>query len=71
MIGENVVETRELEMNASANYSHLKSQNFAEILDLLGGNGYLNVDSFDGFQFDLQDPNKIALEGDKFRNNFV
>lgn len=57
-------------LNGSLNYSRLKSENFAEIIDLLGGNGFLNVDSFDGFQFDLQNPNRIALEGDRFRYNF-
>ena len=57
-------------LNASVNYRKLKSENFAEIIDLLGGNGYLNVDSFDGFQYDLQNPNRIAQEGDKFKYNY-
>lgn len=57
-------------LNASANYRKLKSQNFAEILDLLGGNGFLNVDSFDGFQFDANNPNRIAVEGEKFKYNY-
>ena len=57
-------------INANINYSNLESENFAEIKDLLGGNGYLNVDSFDGFQFDIQNPNAIALKGDKVRYNY-
>jgi len=57
-------------LNGSVNYSKLKSENFAEIIDLLGGNGYLNVDSFDGFQFDELNPNRIVGEGDKFRYNY-
>ena len=57
-------------INAAFNYSNLKSENFAEVLDLLGGNGYLNVDSFDGFQFNVQNPNSIALKGDRFRYNY-
>jgi len=57
-------------LNGSVNYSKLKSKNFAEIIDLLGGNGYLNVDSFDGFQFDELNPNRIVGEGDKFRYNY-
>lgn len=57
-------------LNASVNYKTLKSENFAEILDLLGGNGFLNVDSFDGFQFDLQNPNRIASAGDRFKYNY-
>ncbi len=58
-------------LNASVNYRTLKSKNFAEIIDLLGGSGFLNVDAFDGFQFDLQNPNNIAIEGDKFKYNYI
>ena len=44
-------------LNGSFKYSQLKSENFAEIIDLFGNStGYLNVDSFDGYQFDLQNP---------------
>ena len=32
--------------------------------------GYLNVDSFDQFQFDLQNPNQVVGEGDTFRYNY-
>ncbi len=56
--------------NASVNYRTLKSANFAEIIDLLGGAGYLNVDSFDGIQLDLQNPNRVAMERDKFSYNY-
>lgn len=51
-------------------YKNLESNNFAEITDLLGGSGYLNVDSFDNFQFDLQNPDRIVGEGGKFRYNY-
>ena len=58
-------------LNASVNYKRLKSHNFAEIIDMLGSNtGYLNVDSFDQFQFDLQNPNQVVGEGDTFRYNY-
>jgi len=57
-------------INASVNYSRLKSENFAEIIDLLGSNGYLNVDSFDNVQFDLQNPNQIVGEGGKIKYNY-
>ena len=36
----------------------------------MGGTGFLNVDSFDGIQFDLQNPNFIAQVGDKFSYNY-
>ncbi len=64
-INENIV------LNASINYRNLKSNNFAEIIDLLGGTGYLNVDGFDALQFDLQNPNRIAGVGEKFRYNYT
>ncbi len=57
-------------LNASLNYKTLKSENFAEIQDLFGASGYLNVDSFDGFQFDVNNPNFISGEGDRFRYNY-
>jgi hypothetical protein len=58
-------------LNASVNYKRLKSENFGEIIDLLGSNvGALNVDSFDGFQYDAQNPDRIVGEGDKFRYNY-
>lgn len=55
----------------SLNYRSLKSENFAEITDMLGSTGgHLNVDSFDGYQFDLRNPDAVAGEGDKFRYNY-
>jgi len=58
-------------INASVNYKKLKSENFGEILDLLGSDvGALNVDSFDNFQYDAQNPNRTVGTGDKFRYNY-
>lgn len=58
-------------LNAAVNYKRLKSHNFAEIVDMLGSNsGYLNIDSFDQVQFDMQNPNRVVGEGDTFRYNF-
>jgi hypothetical protein len=63
--------TDNIQLNASVNYKHLKSENFAEVIDLLGSTtGILNVDSFDGFQFDLNNPDQVAFEGDKYRYNY-
>ena len=60
-----------LTLNAAINYKRLKSRNFAEIIDMLGSNtGYLNVDSFDQVQFDLQNPDLVVAEGDIFRYNY-
>jgi len=57
-------------LNAALNYKRLTSENFAEVIDLLGASTYLNVDAFDGFQFDLLNPNRLVGEGDKFRYNY-
>lgn len=58
-------------LNASVNYKNLKSENFGEIIDLLGSTvGALNVDSYDGFQYDSQNPDRLVGEGDKFRYNY-
>ncbi len=70
-------------LNASASYTSLKSENYAKVLDLLGGTGYLDVNSFadelgvgsENFdinraQNDLQNPNRIVGEGDTFRYNY-
>ncbi len=60
-----------ISFNGSINYKKLKSENFAEIIDMLGSTtGYLNVDSFDGYQYDLQNPDRVVGEGEKFRYNY-
>ncbi|MFY0713428.1 TonB-dependent receptor [Seonamhaeicola sp. NFXS20] len=58
-------------LNASVNYKKLKSENFGEIIDVLGSStGALNVDSFDGYQYDNLNPDRLVGEGDKFRYNY-
>lgn len=61
-------------LNARVQYTKLNSKNFAEVIDLLGGTGYLDADSFaDSFdekQNDLQNPLNVVGEGDKFKYNF-
>lgn len=63
-INENIL------INAALTYKDFKSENFGEILNLLGSNGYLNVDAFDGFQYDYQNPNRVLGVGDKYRYNY-
>lgn len=63
-INENIL------INAAFTYKDFKSENFGNIIDLLGSTGYLNVDNFDGFQFDARNPDRIVGEGDKFRYNY-
>lgn len=61
-------------LNARVQYTQLTSKNFAEIIDLLGGTGYLDADSFaDTFsekQNNLLNPLYIAGVGDRFKYNF-
>ncbi len=57
--------------NGAVQYKSLTSKNYAKVLDLLGGTGFLNVDSFDGVQFDLKNPNKIAVLGDAFGYHYI
>lgn len=61
-------------LNAAINYQSLKSENFAEVIDLLGAETYLDIDQFatdiDEAQNDLQNPNRLVGEGDKFKYNY-
>ncbi|MCZ4317653.1 carboxypeptidase-like regulatory domain-containing protein [Aequorivita viscosa] len=60
-------------LTANVNFRSLNSINFANMLDLLGGNGYLDVDTFnfgDQSQSDLNNPDRVVGEGDKMKYNF-
>lgn len=67
-------------INGNLNYRNLKSENFAEMKDLLGGTGYLDIDYFaegvnntiigDVAQSDLQNRNRIVTEGDRYKYNY-
>ena len=61
-------------LNASVSYRKLNSENFASMIDLLGGTGYLDVDPFadtlEEAQNDLNNPNRIIGEGDKFKYHY-
>lgn len=69
-----------LNLNAKLRYTRLLSENYAQIRDLLGGTGYLDIDFFadgnqtsslgDRAQSDLNNRNRIAAEGDRYKYNF-
>jgi len=63
-----------ISLNAKIEYRRLRSNNFAEVMDLLGGIGYLDIDNFgetaNQQQNNLLEPNRIVGVGDKFRYNF-
>ncbi|HEY6144227.1 MAG TPA: carboxypeptidase-like regulatory domain-containing protein [Flavobacterium sp.] len=61
-------------MNAGGSFTQSKSSNFQNVLDLLGGNYYEDIDTFgtteDQQQPDLNHPNRTVVEGDKFGYNY-
>jgi len=71
----NVPISENITIDGNMNYRKLKSENFAELKDLLGGNGYLDVDNFgDGgiaSNSDIQNPNRVVQEGDRYKYNYV
>lgn len=66
-IADNIV------MNAGATYRKLKSHNFQNLLDLLGGQYFEDTDSFysgSSAQSDLNNPGRLVREGDEFGYNY-
>jgi hypothetical protein len=69
-----------IKLNASASYRRLRNQTYAEVKDLLGGTGFLDVDFFAETQLgqsasnlaqsDLRNPNRIAREGERYKYNY-
>ncbi|MFS4482569.1 carboxypeptidase-like regulatory domain-containing protein [Hyunsoonleella sp. 2307UL5-6] len=61
-------------LNAGLSVQALKSENFAEVLDLLGADTYLDIDQFaenvTEAQNDLQNPNRLVGVGDTFKYNY-
>ncbi len=60
-------------MNAGATYRRLKSHNFQNLLDLLGGQFYEDYDNFftgDASQADLNHPGRTVGVGDEFGYNY-
>lgn len=60
-------------LNAGVTYRKLNSHNFQNLLDLLGGTSYLDVDPFlqgPRRQTDLNNPDRRVVEGDRFGYNY-
>lgn len=70
----NTTLSEHISLDASLNRQKTRSENFAGVLDLLGGTGYLDVDSFADTPAtapnDLQHPDRNAGEGDRFKYNY-
>ncbi|WP_025742220.1 TonB-dependent receptor [Aquimarina pacifica] len=73
-----------LMINTAIKYRNLQSENFAEVADLLGGTGFLDVDVFalssndqspqelsSRAQSDIRNPNRIVGVGDRYDYNFM
>ncbi len=59
-----------INLDAAVNYSTLKSHNYAKVLDLLGGTGYLDGDKFLFTDSNISTPNRLVYEGDTFKYNY-
>src|SRR5690606_19752651 len=60
--------------NAGLTYRNLYSENYQELLDLLGGTYLLDTDSFLEDEFkdaDLNNPNRKVYEGERYGYNFI
>jgi len=71
-------------INGTLSHRNLTNTNYAEVGDLLGSTGYLDIDSFtqaasgdasegttlDRAQSDLQRPNNIVLAGERYKYNY-
>ena len=67
-ISDNVI------LNAGVSYRKLKSENFQNVLDLLGGQFYSDVDQFfagDQSQPNLLQPNRQVGVGDRYGYNYI
>lgn len=72
--------TSSITLNAGLNFRSLKSENFANLKDLLGGTGYLDIDTFaeesidisasDVAQSDLRNRNRVVQEGERYKYNY-
>lgn len=70
-------------VNASLSYRYLHNQNYAKINDLLGGEGYLDIDFYadepketmgivaDMAQSDLNHPDRMRFKGDRYKYNYA
>lgn len=60
-------------LNAGVSFKKLRSHNYQNLLDLMGGSYYLDIDQFyvgDASQSDLNNPNRQVGEGDTYGYNY-
>ncbi|WP_028889949.1 TonB-dependent receptor [Tenacibaculum ovolyticum] len=67
--------TNNITLSGNLEYKKLNSENFANVLDLFGASGYLDINKFgdignDNLQNDLRTPNRVVKKGDRFKYNY-
>ena len=66
--------TKNITLNAKLEYRTVSSNNFAEVINLLGGIGYLDINPFSATELQQQNnvlnPNRLVGEGEQFRYNY-
>lgn len=63
-----------LNLNAGLYFKNLISENYGNMLDLLGGKGFIDLDQFaeeEKRQNDLNNPNRLVLENEKFQYHYI
>ncbi|UMB53199.1 TonB-dependent receptor [Lutibacter sp. A64] len=63
-----------LNLHAGISFKNLTSNNYANMLDLLGGNGFVDLDQYatgDARQNDLNNPDRLVSVNDKFQYNYT
>jgi len=61
-------------LNAGLTYRNLTSENYGNMLDLLDGNGFVDLDQYaqgEAQQNDLNNPNRVVGVDDKFQYNYT
>ena len=63
-----------LNLHAGVSFKNLTSNNYGNMLDLLGGNGFVDLDQYadgDARQNDLNNPDRLVSKNDKFQYNYT
>ena len=63
--------TPEQRLHLSLRYRKMQSENFATPIDLLGGLPLLNIDSYDKYAYDLDNPSQQIGLGDAYRYHYL
>lgn len=70
----NSILSENLNLNSGVSFQNLTSKNYGNMLDLLGGNGFVDLDQYaegEAQQNDLNNPNRVVDVDDKFQYNYT